>query len=129
MTAERGFDVLQFFRKTLLPKLGLNYSLISLYLGPKIKGGKTWDRFCVYPNLVEMHPGQVDMLKYLVNLNRPTVPFYVCTIQGANTVEGNSKMVSNDYISRMFLHLYMLTMTISEVLHLIICSTSQGSLP
>ena len=129
MTAERGFDVLQFFRKTLLPKLGLNYSLISLYLGPKIKGGKPWVRFCVYPNLVEMHPRQVDMLKYLVNLERPTVPFYVYTIQRASTVEGKSKMVSNDYISRMFLHLYMLTMTISEVLHLIICSTSQGSLP
>ena len=76
-----------------------------------------------------MHPGQVDMLKYLVNLERPSVPFYVCTIQGASTVEGKSKMVSNDYISRLFLHLYMLTMTIYEVLHLIICSTSQGSLP
>lgn len=69
----------------------------------------------MYPNLVEMNPTQVETLRYLVDQKRPAIPFYVCTIKSASSVEGSSsRMVNNYSISRMFLHLYMLTITSSE---------------
>lgn len=70
----------------------------------------------MYPNLVEMNPTQVDTLRYLVDQKRPAIPFYVCTIKSASTVEGCSRMVNiiTPSRSRMFLHLYMLTITSSE---------------
>lgn len=46
-----------------------------------------------------MHPGQVEHLKFLVSMKIPTIPFYVCTIKGASTEKGKSRMVNNDYIS------------------------------
>jgi hypothetical protein len=68
----------------------------------------------MYPNLVEMNPTQVETLRFLVDQKRPEILFYVCTIKSASTVEGSSRMVNNYSISRMFLHLYMLTITSSE---------------
>lgn len=83
----------------------------------------------MYPNLVEMNPTQVETLRFLVDQKRPAIPFYVCTIKSASTVEGSSRMVNNYSISKdVFASLYV-DNDLNEVLHLIICSTSTGSLP
>ncbi|KAK1615718.1 hypothetical protein QYE76_021235 [Lolium multiflorum] len=72
--------------------------------GPRIEAGEEWDDFCMYPNLVEMNPTQVETLRYLVDQKRSAIPFYVCTIMSAST-EGSSRMYFNrkftkQYISR-----------------------------
>ncbi|KAK1692237.1 hypothetical protein QYE76_008934, partial [Lolium multiflorum] len=71
--------------------------------GPRIEAGEEWDDFCMYPNLVEMNPTQVDTLRYLVDEKRPAIPFYVCTIKSASTVEGCSRM----YFNRKFTKKYI----------------------
>lgn len=34
--------------------------------GPRIEAGEEWDDFCMYPNLVEMNPTEVETLRFLV---------------------------------------------------------------
>lgn len=72
--------------------------------GPRIKGGQTFDKYCVFPNLVEMYPEQLEALKHQVRETRPAIPFYVCTIKGASTLRGKSKM----YFTRKFTQKYIL---------------------
>jgi hypothetical protein len=88
------------FLLRLLPTLSiapfLKLSLIclfSLHVGPKSKGRESFDKCCVYGNMVDLNKRQVQFLRELAH-SRPSQKVFVSTMKLAHTESPKAKMVN-----------------------------------
>lgn len=107
--------------------ISLHWACWNLHVGPKIKGGDTFDPHCVFPNNVALKRTQVQFLKKVVAKKKPRIPMYVCTMQLANTEKPSAKMVNTSTLNKFLYPHHELVSSASYWLIQLICSTSQGS--
>ena len=73
--------------------LGFGCDSNVFFLGPLMKGGKEYDKHCVFGNDVEMSADQVAYLTDLVAGYKPFIPYYVYKTTDSNVIPGKAKMV------------------------------------
>ena len=57
-------------------------------------GRDTYDRHCVFGNIVNMDHKQVDFLRDFVAKYKTSIPMYVCTIKDSHVKKKEGKMVN-----------------------------------